>query len=183
MKRSISPFEAVFRKESYELWSNRALVYSFMGLVLFFVFVPAVLLVVIENFSPDDPNSPASPAIMQLTRLVPALEGMPRSDQAAILVVRHFTLIFLILPVIGALGSSTSSIVGEKQSRSIEPVLATPIRTFELLLGKSLATVILAVSGTWIGFALYVLLVWWASGTQTLRYSMDLTSLLMVLQQ
>lgn len=181
MRGPMSRIEAVFRKESHELWSNRPLVYSFMGLVLFFVVVPIVLLFVIQTFSPEEADQPEmSEAVKQLTRMVPGLDEMPRAGQAAVLVIRHFILIFLILPVIGALGSSTSSIVGEKQSRSIEPVLATPVKTFELLLGKSLATVILAVSGTWFGFLLYSLLVYWVSGAETLWYALDLTSLMMV---
>ncbi len=182
MPGTMSRIEAVFRKESHELWTNRALVYSFLGLVLFFVVVPVLLLLLIGSFSPqEEGQADLSPAVQQLTRLVPGLGDMSRVEQATILVVRHFTLIFLILPVIGALGSSTSSIVGEKQSRSIEPVLATPVTTLELLLGKSLATVILAVAGTWIGFLLYAVLVLWASGSLTLRYALDLTTLLMVI--
>ena len=181
MKGPMSRVEAVLRKESQELWSNRPLVYSFMALVLFFVLTPILLLFVVGKFSPEEVQpAETSPAVRQLARLVPGLEEMPAADQAAIVVVRHFILIFLVLPVIGALGSSTSSIVGEKQSRSMEPVLATPVTTLELLVGKSLATVSLAVSGTWFGFLLYTVLVLWVSGPAVLRTALDLTSLMMV---
>ena len=181
MKGPMSRVEAVVRKESQELWSNRPLVYSFVVLVLFFVITPVVLLLVIGKFSPEELQpAETSPAVAQLARLVPGLEEMPPADQAAIVVVRHFVLIFLVLPVIGALGSSTSSIVGEKQSRSMEPVLATPVTTLELLVGKSLATVSLAVSGTWFGFLLYSVLVLWVSGPAILRTALDATSLMMV---
>ena len=162
MRGPMSRVETVFRKESKELWSNRPLVYSFLDLVLFFVLVPVLLLFVIGSFSPEEAQSAeTSPAVKQLARLVPGLEEMPPAEQAAIVVVRHFILIFLVLPVIGALGSSTSSIVGEKQSRSMEPVLATPVTTLELLAGKSLATVSLAVFGTWSGFLVYAILGRW----------------------
>jgi ABC-2 type transport system permease protein len=122
----------------------------------------------------------ATAAVRQLTRLVPELAEMSTAQQGAVLVIRHFTLIFLILPVIGALGSSTSSIVGEKQSRSIEPVLATPVTTQELLLGKSCGTVALAVSGTWVGFLLYVLLVRLIGGGDLIRVAFDLTTMMVV---
>ena len=181
MKGPMSRVETVFRKESVELWSNRPLVYSFMALVLFFVITPILLLFVVGKFSPEEVQpAETSPAVTQLARLVPGLEEMPPADQAAIVVVRHFILIFLVLPVIGALGSSTSSIVGEKQSRSMEPVLATPVTTLELLAGKSLATVSLAVSGTWFGFLLYIVLVLWVSGPAILYTALDLTSLMMI---
>ncbi len=145
-----------------------------MALVLFFVLVPVLLLFVVR-FTPEEMPAETSPAVAQLARLVPGLEEMPPADQAAIVVVRHFILIFLVLPVIGALGSSTSSIVGEKQSRSMEPVLATPVTTLELLAGKSLA-----VSGTWFGFLIYTVLVLWVGGPDILQSALDLTTLMMV---
>ncbi len=180
MKGPMSRIETVFRKESQELWTNRPLVYSFMALVLFFVLVPVLLLFVVR-FTPEEVQpAETSAAVKQLARLVPGLEEMPPADQAAIVVVRHFILIFLVLPVIGALGSSTSSIVGEKQSRSMEPVLATPVTTLELLAGKSLACVNLAVSGTWFGFLVYSVLVLWVGGPAILQSALDLTTLMMV---
>jgi len=172
--------EAVFRKEVTELLSNRGLVFSFLGLVLFFVIIPIGLMTVLVNAPSDAAREEANEAVRQLTRLVPELEQMSTTQQGAVLVIRHFTLIFLILPVIGALGSSTSSIVGEKQSRSIEPVLATPVTTLELLAGKSLGTVALAVSGTWMGFFLYVGLVRLLAGGELVRVAFDLTTLMIV---
>jgi ABC-2 type transport system permease protein len=172
--------EAVFRKEVKDMLSNTGLVYSFMGLVLVFVIIPIGLMALLVN-SPQGPGKEeATAAVRQLTRLVPELEQMSTPQQGAVLVIRHFTLIFLILPVIGALGSSTSSIVGEKQTRSIEPVLATPVTTFELLLGKSLGTVALAVSGTWMGFLLYVVLVRFIAGSDLIRVAFDLTTIMIV---
>lgn len=172
--------EAVFRKEVTELLSNRALVFSFLGLVLLFVIIPVGLMGVLVNAPQDAGKGEANEAVRQLMRLVPELEQMSTAEQGAVLVIRHFTLIFLILPVIGALGSSTSSIVGEKQSRSIEPVLATPVTTLELLAGKSLGTVALAVSGTWMGFFLYVGLIRLVAGSDLIRVAFDLTTLMIV---
>ena len=180
MKGPMSRVETVFRKESKEIWTNRPLVYSFMALVFFFVLVPVLLLFVFDRFTPEEVQPETSPAVKQLARLVPGLEERPPADQAAIVVVRHFILLFLVLPVIGALGSSTSSIVGEKQNRSMEPVLATPVTTLELLAGKSLACVSLAVSGTWFGFLIYTVLVLWVGGPAILQGALDLTTLMMV---
>lgn len=176
----MSRIEAVFRKEVTDLLSNRGLVYSFMGLVLLFVIIPIGLMWVLVHAPSDAGGGGSTEAVRQLTRLVPELEGMSTAQQGAVLVIRHFTLIFLILPVIGALGSSTSSIVGEKQNRSIEPVLATPVTTLELLAGKSFGTVVLAVSGTWLGFFLYVLLILLVGGGEMVRVAFDFTTLMIV---
>jgi len=46
------------------------------------------------------------------------------------------------------------SIIGEKQTRSLEPLLATPISTAELLVAKTIAAVTPAVILAWLSFAL-----------------------------
>ena len=48
------------------------------------------------------------------------------------------------------------SVIGEKQGRSLEPLLVTPITTFELLAAKVLAALLPAVALTFFCFALYV---------------------------
>jgi ABC-2 type transport system permease protein len=62
----------------------------------------------------------------------------------------------LIVPIIVPMVISTFSIIGEKQARGLEPLLATPIRTWELLLGKSLAAALPAVGATWIAYGILV---------------------------
>lgn len=173
--------EVVVRKEIKEILSNRGLVYSFLSMILFFVLFPVAVAALIQA-GPANGDSESQPdgAIQQLMRLIPELEDTSDLVRSTVLLVRHFSLIFLVLPVIGALGSSTSSIVGEKQSRSIEPVLVTPVTSGELLLGKSLGTVLMAVLGTYLGFVLYVVLIWAVAGPEVVRYGFDLTTLLMV---
>jgi ABC-2 type transport system permease protein len=52
---------------------------------------------------------------------------------------------------------SAYSIVGEKTTRCLEPLLATPITTEELIVGKGLAAAIPAVLATWIGFGVFAI--------------------------
>jgi ABC-2 type transport system permease protein len=52
------------------------------------------------------------------------------------------------------------SIVGEKTTRSLEPLLATPITTIELLIGKCVAAVVPAVLATYAAFGLFALGSW-----------------------
>ncbi len=62
----------------------------------------------------------------------------------------YLLLIPLALPVYVA----AYSIIGEKETRSLEPLLATPISTAELLLGKVIMSALPAVLLTWLSFAL-----------------------------
>jgi ABC-2 type transport system permease protein len=48
------------------------------------------------------------------------------------------------------------SIVGEKTTRSLEPLLATPITTVELLTGKILAAVLPAITVTWLSYLIFL---------------------------
>ena len=76
-------------------------------------------------------------------------------SQLQVLLLRHSLPLFLILPLAGSLTSATYSIVGERASRRLEPLLATPVTTGELLLGKTVAVALPAVLGTWLAFAVF----------------------------
>ena len=60
------------------------------------------------------------------------------------------------LPAYIPLSIATFSIVGEKQSRSLEAVLATPVRTSELLAGKSLAALVPGVAAGWLTYIVFL---------------------------
>ncbi|MFN8496653.1 MAG: ABC transporter permease [Anaerolineae bacterium] len=101
-------------------------------------------------------------------------------QQAQVFLLRQFLPLFLVLPVMAAISIATYSIIGEKTSRSLEAVLATPISTEELLLGKALASTIPAVLGTWLIFLVYAIIVTWRAGATVARYVLDPATLTMI---
>lgn len=66
---------------------------------------------------------------------------------------------FLVIPVMVAMSFATFSIVEEKQTRTLEPLLATPVRTWELLLGKSLAGLLPALVLAWICAGVFLVII------------------------
>src|SRR5207237_9007834 len=66
---------------------------------------------------------------------------------------QQFLLVFLLMPITGAMSLAAHAIVGEKQARTLEPLLATPLTTFELLVAKVLGALVptLAISAGAIG--------------------------------
>jgi len=62
------------------------------------------------------------------------------------------------MPLIIPVAIAAYSIVGEKTTRSLEPLLATPITTAELLVGKALASALPAIIITWVCFGIFLLL-------------------------
>src|SRR5579871_1694382 len=64
--------------------------------------------------------------------------------------------LFWVIPVALTPAVAADSFVGERERFSLEPLLATPISTTQLLLGKLFAAVVPATAGTWLG----VLVLW-----------------------
>ena len=62
------------------------------------------------------------------------------------------------MPAYIPLSIATFSIIGEKQARTLEPVLATPIRTVELLTGKAVAALVPGVLAGWVTYVAFVVL-------------------------
>jgi ABC-2 type transport system permease protein len=70
---------------------------------------------------------------------------------------QQFLLVLMLTPVAGSMSVAAYSVIGEKQARTLEPLLATPITTLELLVAKVLGAAIPAVALTILCFAAYVL--------------------------
>ena len=62
------------------------------------------------------------------------------------------------MPAYIPLSIATFSIIGEKQARTLEPVLATPVRTSELLSGKAVAALVPGVLAGWVTYIAFVAL-------------------------
>jgi ABC-type Na+ efflux pump, permease component len=77
-----------------------------------------------------------------------------------IFLISEFMMLFMLLPVAIPVTIAAYSIVGEKTTRSLEPLLATPITTMELLAGKSLAAVVPGVLATYGAFGVFALGSW-----------------------
>jgi ABC-2 type transport system permease protein len=86
--------------------------------------------------------------------------GLSGSDCFQVFLVSEFMMLFMLVPVAIPVTIAAYSIVGEKTTRSLEPLLATPITTVELLIGKCLAAVIPAVLATYGAFGIFALGSW-----------------------
>jgi ABC-2 type transport system permease protein len=145
---------AIVGREAIEILRNRQLLYS--------IFLPPVILtivpLVILKFQLDaTPRLPAE-AVAQIIANHPEWKDFSPSDVAAAFTVQQFLNFFLIMPAYIPLAIASYSIVGEKQTRSLEAVLATPIRTTELLAGKAIAALVPGVITSWISYVVLVFL-------------------------
>ena len=87
----------------------------------------------------------------------PDLAALGPKTVFQVMLLRQILVLLLLVPIFVAMSVAAYGIVGEKVNRSLEPLLATPITTAELLLGKSLAAVIPGIALAWALFALLAL--------------------------
>jgi ABC-2 type transport system permease protein len=128
-------------------------------LPLLIVAEPIVIIWAVARFGGESivNSSLIQAAMLSLTNEIPAAAALPVDQQFQILLVSQFKFFLMLIPTMIAVSFSTFSIIEEKQSRSLEPLLATPVRTWELLLGKALSGAIPALIVTWICAVIFFL--------------------------
>lgn len=151
---SLSRLRTVIGKELLEITKNRLLVFTVFMPPLLLAFMPIGLFAALggqmsnTNMSPDQ--------IARYYNLSPAFQEFSANELMQLIVFQQFLVLYLAMPLIIPMTVAAFSIIGEKESRSLEPLLATPIKTGELLLGKSIAAVVPAVLATWLAYAIFM---------------------------
>jgi len=106
----------------------------------------------------DEDMSSMNTGSEQLTQLFSEIcSGLSETDCLQVYTLSLFMFMFMIIPVAIPVTIAAYSIVGEKTTHSLEPLLATPIKTSELLLGKALAAVIPAILATWLAYFIFLI--------------------------
>lgn len=149
----------IIKKEWAEVFKRRLVVLVMLIVPLLFTIIPLVMLGVMSSVRVDV-GADVSPEMLAQSGSMPgdAAEicvGLSGSDCVQVMMVIQFLLMFMMMPLLFPITIAAYSIVGEKTTRSLEPLLATPITTLELLTGKCLAAVIPAVGATWASFAVF----------------------------
>jgi len=76
--------------------------------------------------------------LLRVTSVIDTSADLSPDARVQLFLMQQFLLLFLLTPITGAMALASHSIVGEKQARTLEPLLATPITTVELLVAKVL---------------------------------------------
>lgn len=151
---------AIVRKDLREILRNPQLLAPLVAVPVIFVIVFPVAIILLGN----------SPAITaSINGLGAFLENLPEgivptgfTEQQTIVyaaIVYFLAPMFLIVPVMFSSVIASSSFVGEKERRTLEGLLYTPITNRELVLAKVLVSVIPAVLVSWASFLIYAAIV------------------------
>ncbi|WGD38458.1 ABC transporter permease subunit [Lysinibacter sp. HNR] len=151
---------AVMRKDWLEIVRNKQMLASLIIVPLIFaILLPAAIILIggsgalastvagLQGFLDNLPAGVAPPDYTSEQTVVYAV------------IVYFFAPFFLMIPITIASITASSSLVGEKERRTIEGLLYTPLSNRELVLAKVLGSMIPAVVLTWIAFVIYAVVV------------------------
>lgn len=151
---------ALMTKELREMRSNPAAILPVVLLIAVCLVLPFFVAIVLpamtgERLSSD--HTIAEVLAFARTRL-PGLDTLPPESAAQAFLFQQFLFLFLVAPIVGAVSLAAYAVVGEKQGRTLEPLLTTPLTTAELLVSKVLAAFLPALAIEFVGLALYLVL-------------------------
>lgn len=139
---------AVYRKDLLDLRKNAGLIWSMLALPLVIVVTPlGVVWAYVRN--PDDPNLKAIALYYDV--------GVDLANASHFLlekVLADWFVIYLAMPVFVPMLISSHAVAGEKEKRTLEPLLASPVTPLELVIGKSLASLVPSVIISILAFGL-----------------------------
>jgi ABC-2 type transport system permease protein len=149
----MSRVRALLAKELLDLRRNRAalvpiVVVTLMSLVLPFTIVVAIPALTGQPLGDD-------PALVRVSQVAGVHERLSADGQVQFFLFQQFLMLFLLTPITGAMALAAHSIVGEKQARTLEPLLATPISTIELLVAKVLGALLPTLAISLAGLVVY----------------------------
>lgn len=153
----MNKIKTILRKEWAEVFKNRMVLFTVIFLPLFLSVLPVIIL---SSMSSAGGGAGLDQLPAQYQQICGAINtgktALTGGECMQYYIVSIFMVMFMLIPLFVPVNIAAYSIVGEKTTRSLEPLLATPITTAELLAGKNLASVIPAVIATWVGFAIFV---------------------------
>ena len=152
----MNKIRTIVRKEWAEVFKNRMVLFTVAFLPLIMTAIPLGILFAIRSEGSIQGMDTEIPR--QFSAICPS--GLNGGECFQVYMVSQFMIMFMIIPLVIPSTISAYSIVGEKATRSLEPLLATPITTAELLIGKSLAALVPAVLATDIAFCIYAIGAW-----------------------
>jgi ABC-2 type transport system permease protein len=143
----------IINKEWSEVFKNKMVLSVVLVMPILFSLLPLVMLGVTSTTSMLDISPEEAGLPPELTGNL--CGGMNASECTQVYMLSQFMLFFVMMPLIIPTTIAAYSVVGEKTTRSLEPLLATPTTTTELLVGKCFAAVIPAIAATFVSFLIF----------------------------
>ncbi len=147
----------VFSKDWKEIRRN----WEVLAPVIILPFLISIVLPAAITVIPSDSSSDLDTLLMNLPDMVKVeIAGFDQVQATGyLLLVYVFAPLFLLIPAMASSVIASDSFAGEKERKTIEGLLATPITDAELLLGKILVAFIPAMGITILSFMAYTIVI------------------------
>ena len=96
----------------------------------------------------DDPG-------LQRVASIAGADQLTANGRIQLFLFQQFLLLFLLTPITGAMSLAAHAVIGEKLARTLEPLLATPATTLELLVAKVLGALLPTLAISAAGLVVY----------------------------
>jgi ABC-2 type transport system permease protein len=164
----MNKIKTIVRKEWAEVFKNRMVIFTVAFLPLLMTAIPLGIIYGTRGSSSASTVASGNSALSTGMTQSMCPNGLSSQDCFQVFLVSEFMMLFMLVPVAIPVTIAAYSIVGEKTTRSLEPLLATPITTVELMVGKCLAAVIPAIIATYGAFGVFALGSWIIVANKTL---------------
>jgi ABC-2 type transport system permease protein len=149
-----SAVAGLFRKEMLDVSRNRGALIPVALVTAIALVIPFVVTIVVPAMAGGRLSDDSD--LVRVSALVDAGADLMPDARVQLFLFQQFLLLFLLTPTTGAMAMAAHSVVGEKQARTLEPLLATPVATFELLLAKVLGALVPTLLIALLGLSLYL---------------------------
>lgn len=135
---------ALIGKDLLELARNPSALFPNILMAVICVVVPLAIGILVPLVTGDSlsEDEDLRKVMQNMTPFIPALRELPPEAAIQAFFFQQFLTLFIMIPVAGAMAFASHAVIGEKQARTLEPLLATPLTTAELLGGKLLAALL-----------------------------------------
>jgi ABC-2 type transport system permease protein len=151
---------ALLGKEITDLRQNLALFVPAMLVTFIAVLIPVFVAVIVPAATGERLSDSGDLEIaVEMYKKDPSMRSLDPEAAIQAYIFQYFLVMLILGPITSAMSIAASSVIGEKQARTLEPLLVTPITTFELLGGKLLGALLPALAVTVVSLALYLAVV------------------------
>jgi len=153
----VSRVLALLGKELADLRQNLAIFVPSVIVTVVAIFMPVMVAVIVPAVTGERLSDSGDLEIaLEMYKKDPTMRALEPEAAIQAYVFQYFLVMLVLAPVTSAMSVAASSVIGEKQARTLEPLLVTPITTLELLGGKLLGALLPALFVAVISLALYL---------------------------
>jgi ABC-2 type transport system permease protein len=148
----MNAIRTIMRKEWADIRRNKLVFSVVLFVPLLMTAIPIVMMIIMAKAPVNQSD------LQEMGRMLanPLFAGMGEREAMQAMLAANYLVLFLMMPLMVPVTIAAYSIVGEKVTRSLEPLLATPITIPQLLLGKGLAAAIPGIIMTWLAYGVFL---------------------------